>query len=274
MATLSGRQGPTVLVTRPQPQADDWVGRLRALGQAAEALPLLAVQALSPQDPGLQAAWAGLERCRLVMFVSPNAVAAFMAARPEGRGWPASVWAGATGPGTVAALRQAGLPAEVIVAPGADAAQFDAETLWQQRLSGQDWAGQAVLIVRAGEGRDWLADTLRAQGAQVAPLMAYRRVAPVWSAAQVECLRGVARDPGAWAWSFSSSEAVRALPQLLTDHGLDAAALLGALRRVPAWATHPRIAETVRQAGFERVREVSPDPAALVAALADLTPGD
>lgn len=268
MATLSARRSPAVLVTRPQPQADDWVLRLRALGQAAQALPLLAVQALPPQDPVLQAAWGQLQAYRLVMFVSPNAVAAFMAARPAGDGWPAAVWAGATGPGTVAALRQAGLSSDAIVAPDADAAQFDAETLWQQRLRAQDWAGRRVLIVRASEGRDWLADTLRAHGARVELVTAYRRVAPVWSAQQVECLREVAHDPGAWAWSFSSSEAVRALPQLLAAHGLDAAALLGRLHRVPAWATHPRIAATVRQAGFAQVHEVSPDPAALVAALA------
>ena len=32
-----------MLVTRPQPQADDWVARLQALGAPAQALPLMRI---------------------------------------------------------------------------------------------------------------------------------------------------------------------------------------------------------------------------------------
>lgn len=256
---------PCVFVTRPQPQADEWVARLEALGQPAFALPLLAVEPLPADHPALQAAWQALPTLRLVMFVSPNAVASFMAARPSGAVWPAGVLAGATGPGTVAALRAAQLPEAAIAAPRSDAAQFDAETLWQQRLSREAWAGRRVLVVRATEGRDWLSQTLQAEGAQVEALAAYRRTMPRWSLAQCERLRAAAAEPRAQAWLFSSSEAIAQLPGLLDSHGLPD--IIGALRHSPALATHPRIAAAASAAGFAQVQGLQPDPARVAEAL-------
>lgn len=250
---------PCVFVTRPQPQADEWVARLEALGQPAFALPLLAIEPLPADDRALQAAWQALPALRLVMFVSPNAVASFLAARPAGLAWPDGVLAGATGPGTVAALRAAWVPEAAIAAPRADAAQFDAETLWNHRLSQEAWAGRRVLVVRATEGRDWLSQTLLAEGAQVEALAAYRRATPRWSSAQCERLRAAATAPRAHAWLFSSSEAIAQLPGLLAAHGLPGA--IDALRHCLALATHPRIAATARSAGFTEVQGVQPDPA-------------
>ena len=80
---------------------------MRSSKAAAAALPLLAIEPVPVDDPALQAAWAALPATRLVMFVSPNAVASFMAGRPTGWIWPDGLLAGATGPGTVAALRAA-----------------------------------------------------------------------------------------------------------------------------------------------------------------------
>ncbi|BDI07488.1 uroporphyrinogen-III synthase [Sphaerotilus microaerophilus] len=260
---------PCVFVTRPQPQADEWVTRLEALGQPAAALPLLAIEPVPVDDPALQAAWAALPATRLVMFVSPNAVASFMAGRPTGWIWPDGLLAGATGPGTVAALRAAGVPDAAIAAPRSDAAQFDAETLWQHRLQQEAWAGRRVLVVRATEGRDWLSQTLREHGAQVQPLAAYRRCPPRWTPAQVERLQCALADPAAWAWLFSSSEAIAQLPALLAAHGLVAQGegLPPALLAVPALATHPRIAASAVAAGFARVQQALPDPEVVVQAL-------
>lgn len=262
---------PCVFVTRPQPQADEWVERLEALEQSAFALPLLAIEPLPADDPALQAAWRTLPTLRLVMFVSPNAVASFLAARPVGLAWPDGVLAGATGPGTVAALRAAQLPEAAIAAPRADAAQFDAETLWQHRLSREAWAGRRVLVVRATEGRDWLAQTLQAEGAQVEALAAYRRATPRWSPAQCERLRQAAAHPADHAWLFSSSEAIAQLPGLLASHGLPQA--FDALRACPALATHPRIAATARSAGFAEVQGVPPDPARVAERLGGVAGG-
>jgi len=249
---------PTVLVTRPQPQADDWVARLQAQGTPAQALPLMRIVRRDGFDAAVRAAWVALARHRLVMFVSPNAVLAFFAGRPEGMLWPADTLAGATGPGTVAALRAQGVDARSIAAPPADAARFDAEALWSHALAGLDWSGQSALIVRGEDGRDWLATTLRQAGAHVDGLAAYARAEPIWTAAECATLVAVGRDPAAQVWLFSSSQCIAHLLRAPVD-----AATLAALRQVPVLATHPRIAETARQNGFVRVDPVRPDPAAV-----------
>src|SRR5207253_9162201 len=113
-----------------------------------------------------------------VVFVSPNAAQQFFALQPSGRaGWPAGVVAAAVGPGTSAVLREGGVPVQALVEPAAEAARFDSEALWAQ-LAAREWSGRSVLVVRGDGGREWLADTLRAHGASVDFVAAYRRVAP------------------------------------------------------------------------------------------------
>ena len=257
--------GPCILVTRPQPQADEWVARLQALGQPARALPLMRIERASSFQAEVARAWSELARHRLVMFVSPNAVLAFFAVRPAGGRWPETTLAGATGPGTVAALRSQGVESARIVAPPPDAPTFDAEALWHHALAGRDWAGQSVLVVRGEDGRDWLADTLGRAGAAVACLAAYRRAAPVWSGPWAEVLAAVATEPARHCWLFSSSQCLAHLfaPEAPTA---DAAVRIGVLA-VPVLATHPRIAETARRLGFGCVVPVAPDPATVVQAV-------
>lgn len=253
---------PRLVVTRPQPQADAWVERLAALGQPALALPLLVIESAPGFAAAVAACWARLEALRLLMFVSPNAVLQFFAARPAGAGWPDGLLAAATGPGTVAALQAAGLAPAQILAPAADAAQFDAETLWREQLAGHDWPGARVAIVRGEVGRDWLAETLRGAGAEVETLAAYRRVAPAWDATARAALQAIAGQPAGHAWLFSSSEAVRHLAALIA-----AEPGWAALREAPAIATHPRIAETTRAAGWRTVIPSAPEAPRVVASL-------
>lgn len=237
-----------LLVTRPAAQAAEWVERLRAAQLDAVALPLIGIEA--PADPSaLAAAWAGLGSRRLVVFVSPNAAEMFFAARPAGAMWPAQTLAGSPGPGTSAALHALGVPAAQIVAPRADAAQFDSESLWAE-LRAVDWTGRAVLIVRGDGGREWLADTLRSAGAQVESVAAYRRTPPRFDAAQQRLLDAALARPAEHLWLFSSSEAV--------GH-LAAAAPNADWRGAAAIATHPRIAASARAVGIGRVRECRPE---------------
>lgn len=245
-----------VIVTRPPAQAAAWVARLQALGVDAVALPLIGIA--PPDDPApVQAAWRMLEGCALVMFVSPNAVQHFFALRPEGAAWPAALQAGSTGPGTSAALRDSGLAAAQVVEPPPDAPSFDSEALWQQ-LAGRDWRGRRVLVVRGEEGRDWFAGTLCEHGARVDFVAAYRRLPPVADAAGQAVIDAARAAPQAHLWLFSSSEAIGHLQRLAPGADWRAAA---------AAASHPRIAETARAAGFGRVDEIAPDPAAVAAAI-------
>jgi len=245
-----------VIVTRPPAQAATWVAQLRELGVDARALPLIGISAVDDPAP-LQAAWAALPGTALVMFVSANAVAHFFAARPPRVAWPAGTLAGSTGPGTSAALREAGIEPAALVEPAADAPVFDSEALWA-RLEARDWAGRRVLVVRGEDGRDWLAQTMRERGAEVGFVAAYRRLPPRVDAEGRALIDAALAAPAEHLWLFSSSEAVAHLQALAPAADWSAAS---------AVASHPRIAATVRAAGFGEVLLLPPRPDAVAAAV-------
>jgi len=257
--------GRLALVTRPRAQGEVWRRRLQALGVQADLLPLIDI-APAPDAPGLKR-WAGTLAggppgpAALVMFVSPNAAQGLFDALPAGWPWPDTTWAGATGPGTAAALRAAGVPEEAIVVPGADSAQFDSEALWALLEPRRSWAGTRAAIVRGDGGRDWLADQLRAAGAHVEFVQSYSRRPPQLGPQEARLLERALAEPAEVAWLLSSSEAV--------DH-------LRALAPAASWAdsialaSHPRIAQSARQLGFGRVVDIRPTPQAVAEAMAGL----
>lgn len=248
-----------VFVTRPEQEARRWVDGLIQRGFDAQAVPLIAILPVQNAAP-LQAAWERLAGCRAAMFVSGNAVRHFFAAAPAGRPWPAATRAWATGAGTLSALLASGVPPECVDAPPADAAQFDSETLWAQ-AGVQVRPGDRVLIVRGGDaagaatGRDWLADRLAAAGAIVDTVASYRRAAPVLDQRQRARVEAGA-DGGVWL--FSSSEAIGHLGSLFPALSWDGAR---------AVATHPRIAQAARDAGFGVVCESRPSLDSVTAVL-------
>lgn len=251
---------PRVLVTRPAVDAQRWTDALRGHGIEAESLPLIEIAPLD-DTAALQAAWRDVPRHAALMFVSANAVQHFMAARPAGQALQAQAWG--TGPGTEAALRAAGWPAERLRCPAPDANKFDSEALWALvQADVQTWAGRSVLIVRGADaqgrlaGRDWLAQQLQDAGVHVQQCVAYVRRAPVLDEAQLVLARSALHD-GRW-WLFSSSEAAQNLAQLVPGG-------IGPASR--ALATHPRIAQRLQQLGWGRVEVV---PATLAAQVASI----
>jgi uroporphyrinogen-III synthase len=248
-----------VFVTRPENEARRWVRELQLRGIDAIFFPLIAIVPPGRTEP-LRAAWLALDSYRAVMFVSGNAVRHFFGYRPAAARWPQRTRAWATGTGTCDALLEAGLDGSQIDSPSLQAAQFDSETLWQQ-VAGQIRPGDAVLIVRGGDasgqaaGRDWLADQLVAAGARVETVVAYVRTIPELEAQQLAMVRGDATDG---VWLFSSSQAIAHLQALLPDQQWRAAR---------AVATHPRIAQAARRAGFGVVCESRPSLDGVVAAL-------
>jgi len=248
-----------VLVTRPESEASRWVEDLRRRGFDAIALPLIAIVPV-PGSQALQRAWRQLDAYRAVMFVSANAVRHFFAHRPPGASWPSQTRAWAPGTGTAQALTQVGVDSALVDSPSPLAAQFDSETLWQQ-VTGQVAAGNRVLIVRgedaAGEGgtRDWLAEQLAGAGVKVQAVAAYLRAAPVFDETQRACaVLGASQG----VWLFSSSQGIANLRGLLPAQDWD---------RARALATHPRIAQAARLAGFGVVCESRPTLDAVAAAL-------
>lgn len=257
-----------VIVTRPEADAPAWVQGLAQRGHEVLALPLIGVGP-SADPHSVAQAWATLARYQAVMFVSGNAVNYFMAGSSR-QSWPTSTRAWATGPGTHAALLNAGIGAEQIDAPDASAAQFDSEALWS-RVVDTVRPGDAVLIVRGsdtppagsasanGVGRDWLAAQLLSVGAQVEFVVAYARCCPVWTELQ-RCTAQRSAVDGA-VWLFSSSEAITNLQRLLPD------TRWGGARAV---ATHARIAQAAQAAGFAVVRASRPNLSAVAASIESL----
>ena len=235
--------------------------KLIARGVDAVAVPLIEIEA--PLDPQpVDDAWQSLSGRGLAVFVSSNAVARFIAARPAGVVWPDGLLAAAPGPGTADTLLAQGLPAAAIVAPAADAPQLDSEALWQQ-LQRHDWTGRSVLVVRGDGGRDWLVERLVEAGATVDAVAAYRRLAPRLSAEARRHVEAAFAAPARHAWLFSSSEAIAHL------QALDGVSIAPGSR---ALATHPRIAARARQAGFGEVFEVQPGLDAVVACIQSMQP--
>ena len=256
----------TVLVVRPRAQAHAWVDELTALGVAARALPLIEIRS-APDPAQVDAVFAQVEASPaqpVLVFVSPNAVLGFFTAVVSMRGaragspaWPVHAWAAATGPGTVAALRECGVPAERIVAPADEAGQFDSEALWSA-ISAWPWSARPVWLVRGNGGRDWLGQQLRDAGADVRIVQSYTRLAPTLTWDQRALVAQALAEPARWVWMFSSSEAIDHL-QALAPGAHWAAGL--------ALASHPRIAERARALGFGTVTIVAPSPAAVAAAV-------
>jgi uroporphyrinogen-III synthase len=252
-----------VIVTRPAAEAAQWLAALNGRGFEAVALPLIEIRAAGDQA-ALADAWANIASYRAVMFVSANAVRGFFAARPKGvvtftpRAW-------ATGAGTRDALQAAG--ATTIDAPPADAPQFDSEALWDV-VGAQCAPGDRVLIVRGGDvteegagiaGRDWLAQKLAAQGVRVDQVLAYVRVCPSLTPAQSQLASAAAHDGSVWL--FSSSQAIANLRACMPRcEWHDARAI----------ATHPRIAQAARDAGFGVVCVSRPAVDAVIATLESL----
>jgi len=252
-----------LIVTRPQQDALRWVDTLRARGLQAEALPLIDIAPATDAGP-VHLAWRQIAQYQAAMFVSGNAVQHFYALKPT----PAPAHAGtrswATGPGTLAALRQAGVADDLIDAPPASAGQFDSEALWQ--IIGPRVApGHRVLVVRGGApggdgaGRNWFAQQLTDAGAEVDFVVAYERHPPQWTAAQTARAREAAHDGSVWL--LSSSEAIAHLLLCLPA---------STLRAARAVATHPRIAQAAREAGFGVVCESRPTMDDVVASIESL----
>ena len=261
---------PRVIVTRPAREAAQWVQALQQRGIAAQALPLIAI-GMAPDATVLQAARDRVLDYRAIMVVSGNAAQHFfdqkVALTLSGQAPTAiktRVWS--PGPGTAETLQALGVPAACIDRPAPDAAQFDSEALWAQ-VHGDVSAGERVLVVRGadadappqGTGREWMAQQLRARGAEVDFVVAYTRAAPIFSPEQ-QALAEQAAHNGAW-WLLSSSEALAHLRAALPRQNWGQARAL---------ATHPRIAQAARAAGFGRVQECRPALADVVASIESL----
>jgi uroporphyrinogen-III synthase len=157
-----------IVITRAAAQSGELTARLEALGATVLALP-----AISFRDPDdttdLDRAIAGLDRFDWIVFTSANAARFFArrcgaAGRTPGQGrWPRSA---AVGPATAGAVAEQGFTVDYT------AQQFRGAALGREMAP--VLAGKRVLLPRSDRaGRD-LPEALRAAGAEIVEVVAYR----------------------------------------------------------------------------------------------------
>jgi len=158
----------TVVVTRPGPKAKALVEGLTALG--AEVIPYPVMEIRPPVDPApLDAACAGLVTYDVVLFTSANGV---QAVAERVAAWPApGPRIAVVGEQTAKAVQRRGWPVDY--QPQA----AHAEGLLATLTAAEPAADRRFLFPRAERGREVLVDGLRAAGAMVDLVTAYRSVA-------------------------------------------------------------------------------------------------
>ena len=200
--TDSPLKGVGVLVTRPRAQAVELVELIRNKGGNAICFPVIDIV---PRDASaIEADTSRLPQPDIALFVSRNAVA-------SGLAYAAGAIKGAVGPTTAAAIESSGQSVDIQPAGG-----FDSESLLAEP-SLQDVAGKAIRIIRGGDGRELLADTLRERGATVDYLTVYERVLPVCNADLLAEVEASWRGGGLHAITVMSVQTLRNLIALLPD---------------------------------------------------------
>ncbi|HWT71545.1 MAG TPA: uroporphyrinogen-III synthase, partial [Oxalicibacterium sp.] len=240
-------------------QAAELQRRVVALGRRAILFPLLEIQPLADQE-ALRQALHTLDTYALIAFVSPNAIDAAFAARPD---WPRQVPLAVVGEGSRQALQRHGVrPESTRIFCPVDPDHSDSEGLLQA-LDLAALRGKPVLIVRGETGRELLADALRNAGAQVSTLAAYRRVPPAFDEQRRRELAGLLRSQNDWL--VTSSEALRILLDMVVR--LNEAEGVAKMQQQRIIVPHMRIAETARTLGFVNIVQSRSGDDGLIAAL-------
>lgn len=230
--------GVSVLVTRPQGQAQSLAHRLRESGADVRMQPAIAIGPPDDWTP-VDQALADLSRFDWLVFSSSNGVQCLLD-RLLATGGDlrrlGSIKLAVIGPGTADELSRYHLRADLV--PGVYQAEGLAAAL------GSDARGKRFLLARASRGREVLADELRAAGGTVEQIVVYSsRDVQQADPAIVEAL-----DRGSIHWITVTSSAIA--------RGL--AALLGpSMRNAKLASISPITSATLRELGYEPAVEAT-----------------
>jgi uroporphyrinogen III methyltransferase / synthase len=228
--------GARIVITRAGAQASGLARQIESAGGAVVEFPTIEIQ--PPEDfAAFDAAIENIEQYDWLIFTSVNSVAPFLARlRRAGKapGALASIRVGAIGPETAQRLSSAGLMVSLVPE------RYQAEGILDA-VKPELMKGQRVLIPRAAEAREVLPETLRAWGAAVDVVIAYRTaLARVDVAPLVDLLRRGAID----AITFTSSSTVKNFIRLFGGKNLAEIAGRSAIACIG-----PITARTVEEAG-------------------------
>ena len=235
--------GRSILVTRARHQAGQLSAKLKALG--AEVIEIPSIEIVAPESYAeLDGALRNLSQYGWLIVTSSNGVAALAGRMKElGAGGFGHLKIAAVGSATARGLEELGL--KVAVTP----AEYVAESL--VAALGDQVRGQRVLLARAAVARDLIPDALRARGAVVDVVDAYRTVIPAESVTAVRAIFSAGeRVPD--AVTFTSSSTVTNFLNLIREAGVAVS------RGMPAVSIGPVTSRTLRENGWEPVAEADP----------------
>jgi len=228
--------GIGVLVTRPEHQSQRLAELIRSLG--GEPLLFPAMEIVAQPDAATAPVLKRLAQFDLAIFTSPNAARLAMQRIAQAGSLPAGLRVAALGPGTAAELKKSGV--REMITPEAD---FDSEALLDA-LSGLQFAGKSVVILRGQGGRELLGESLRQRGAEVEYVECYRRARPGHDLAELMPLWQQGRLRACLA---TSSEIVINLFDMAGE------ACRPWLCQTPMFVSHPRVAATAFSFGVHTV---------------------
>ncbi len=202
--------GYSVLVTRPARQAEGLCAAIKAEGAQAIRAPMIEIQPLVEQAKSARIIDA-IERYDKAIFISRNAVEFGLAGLAARKRTLNGVEVYAVGVGTAAELHAGGI--EKVITPR-DA--YSTEGLL--KLGGLQSAAVDLVIFRGAGGRETLADTLEARGADVDYCEVYKRSVPDLNVAELLKEAGVAVPDIA---VITSLEGATNLADKIDEEGLD-----------------------------------------------------
>ena len=230
--TTKPLQGLGIAITRPVEQAKKLATLITEAGGTPILFPLIAITPLNDYNQ-FEAVISEIETYDWAIFISSNAVQNGMP-RLVKASIPKNLNFAAIGPVTASELQSFGVK-DVLIPND----RFDSESLLalDEMHAMQD---KKVMIFRGVGGRDILAETLKARGAQVAFAECYQRINP-----QTNCdlLTQLYAEKKLHGIVVTSSEAIRNL--------LDLAGGAGWLKNVTLFVNHARIAELSKQLGLK-----------------------
>ena len=189
-------RGQRIVITRAERQSSEFAAKLRALGAEVVEFPTISIRPAADFAP-LDAAIARLSEYDWLIFTSANGVR-FFAERLKVLPKDLRARVCAIGPATRRAVEELGLKVD-IVPP-----EYVAESL-VEAFAGEELHGKRMLLPRAAVARDVAPEALRARGAVVDVVEAYRTVVPEDAAERAREIFGV-RKPD-WI-TFTSSSTV------------------------------------------------------------------
>jgi len=195
--------GITVLVTRPQAQAVELIEAIRSAGGQVISFPVIEI--VPRNENAISDDAARLPNADIVIYISQNAVKYAIQ-------YAGNALIGVVGPATAASVVAAGRSVDIEPESG-----YDSEGLLMLPAL-KDVAGMQIRIVRGGDGRELLADTLQQRGASVQYLSVYQRARPAVSPELLTEVETAWRDNNIDAITVMSIETLKNLVSSLPQN--------------------------------------------------------